>query len=106
VSEPTTEITEARLRRAPRLPVFFVLGAVLGVIAALVLTAVGNLDPKVGFGATFGYLCLWCIPIGLVVGAVVAIVIDQVSRRRAKVVTVERASVEGDDSTEGERDSR
>ena len=98
MSEPRTETTQAHLRRAPRLPVFLVLGAVLGAIAALVLTAVGNLDPKVGFGATFGYLCLWCIPVGLVVGALVAIVIDQVSRRRAKLVTVERASVEGDDS--------
>jgi hypothetical protein len=94
----TTATEEARIRRAPRLPVFLVLGAVLGVILALVLTAVGNLDPKVGFGATFGYLCLWCIPIGLVVGALVAIVLDQVSRRRARLVTVERASVEGDDS--------
>ena len=90
-----TELTEARLRRAPRLPVFLVLGAVLGVILALVLTAVGNVDPKVGFGATFGYLCLWCIPVGLAVGAIVAIIVDQVSRRRARVVTVERASVEG-----------
>jgi hypothetical protein len=98
VSETGTETTEAHLRRAPRLPVFLVLGVVLGVIAALVLTAAGNLDPKVGFGATFGYLCLWCAPLGLLVGAVVAIVIDQVSRRRARLVTVERASVEGDDS--------
>jgi NhaP-type Na+/H+ or K+/H+ antiporter len=104
VSEPNTEITEARLRRAPRLPVFLILGVVLGVIAALVLTAVGNLDPKVGFGGTFGYLCLWCIPLGLLLGAVVAIVIDQVSRRRAKLVTVERASVEG--AAEPEDDSQ
>lgn len=106
MSEPTTEITEARVRRAPRLPVFLVLGAVLGVIAALVLTAVGQLDPKVGFGATFGYLCLWCIPLGILVGALVAIVIDQVSRRRARLVSVERASVEGDASDPAEDDRR
>jgi hypothetical protein len=98
VSEPTTETTEARLRRAPRLPVFLVLGAVLGVILALVLTLVGHVDPAVGFGATFGYFCLWGIPVGLAAGAVVAILIDQVSRRRARMVTVERASVEGDES--------
>jgi len=100
VSDPTTETTQARVRRAPRLSVFLVAGAVLGVISAIVLTAVGHVDPAVGVGATFGYLCLWCIPIGLVVGAVVAITIDQVSRRGAKLVTVERASVEGDDSDE------
>lgn len=100
MSEPSpaagTETTEARIRRAPRLPVFLVLGAVLGIVLALVLTAVGNLDPKVGFSGTFGYLCLWCIPIGLVIGALVGIVLDRVSRRRARLVTVERASVEGD----------
>lgn len=95
---PATETTEARIRRAPRLPVFLALGAVLGVVLALVLTAVGDLDPAVGFSGTFGYLCLWCIPIGLVVGALVGIVLDRVSRRRARLVTVERARVEGDDS--------
>ncbi|MGN6326642.1 potassium transporter Trk [Pseudolysinimonas sp.] len=104
MNEPTTETTQAHLRRAPRLPVFLVLGAVLGVIAALVLTAVGQLDPKVGFGATFGYLCLWCIPLGILVGALVAIVIDQVSRRRARLVSVERAMVEGDESDPADDD--
>ncbi len=96
MTEPSTETTEARIRRAPRLPVFLILGVALGVIAALVLTAVGHVDPQVGFGATFGYLCLWCIPLGLLVGAVVAIVFDQVSRRRARLVTVERATVDAD----------
>jgi len=98
VSEPTTETTQAHLRRAPRLPVFLVVGAVLGLVAALVLTAVGRVDPSVGFGATFGYLSLWLVPVGIAVGALVGIVIDQVSRRRARLVTVERASVEGDES--------
>lgn len=102
MSGPGTETTEARIRRAPRLPVFLVFGAVLGVVAALVLTAAGRLDPEVGFGATFGYLCLWCVPVGLLLGALVAIVLDQVSRRRARLVTVERASLEGDDPGPGE----
>jgi cation transporter-like permease len=97
VTDPSTETTEAHIRRAPRMSIFLVLGAVLGLVLALVLTAIGHVDPKVGFGGTFGYLLLWCVPIGLVVGALVAIVIDQVSRRRARLVTVERASVEGDD---------
>jgi F0F1-type ATP synthase assembly protein I len=94
----TTETTEVRIRRAPKLPVFLILGVVLGVIAALVLTAAGDLDEKVGFGPTFGYLCLWCIPIGLVVFALIGIVLDQVSRRRSRIVTMERAHVEGDES--------
>jgi hypothetical protein len=103
MSEPGTETTEARVRRAPRLPVFLVLGAALGLILALVLTAVGDLDPKVGFGPTFGYLCFWCVPAGLVVGALVGIILDVVSRRRSRLVTVERARVEGDAEQERER---
>ena len=95
-SDPEVQVTQARIRRAPRLPVFLVLGAVLGVIAALVTTAAGNLDAKVGFGATFGYLCIWLVPLGLALGALVGIVLDRVSGRRARLVTVERASVDAD----------
>jgi F0F1-type ATP synthase assembly protein I len=97
MTDPTVQPGEARIRRAPRLPVFLVLGAVLGAILALILTATGNLDPKVGFGATFGYLCFWCVPIGLVVGALVGLALDVLSRRRARTVLVERATVEGDE---------
>jgi hypothetical protein len=94
VSEPETDTTQAQLRRAPRVAVFLVLGAVLGAIVAVVLTAVGHVDPRVGFGATWGYLCLLCVPAGLVVGAVVALVLDRNSRRRSRLVTVEHASIE------------
>jgi len=46
-------VTEVRVRRAPRLPVFLVLGAVVGAIATFIVTAtVGHVDPKFGFAAT------------------------------------------------------
>jgi hypothetical protein len=101
--DPDAPITQARIRRAPRLPVFLVLGVVLGVIAALVTTAAGNLDPKVGFGATFGYLCIWLVPLGLALGALVGVVLDRLSARRARLVTVERARVapEATDTVDG-----
>jgi hypothetical protein len=91
-----TDTTQAHIRRAPRVAVFLVLGAVLGAIVAFVLTAVGHVSPRVGFGATWGYLCLLCVPAGLVVGAIVALVLDRVSRRRSRLVTVEHASVEAE----------
>ena len=94
MSEPGSDTTQAHIRRAPRVAVFLVLGAVLGAVVAFVLTAVGHVSPRVGFGATWGYLCLLCVPAGLVVGAVVALVLDRVSRRRARLVTVEHATVE------------
>lgn len=97
VSEPheTDTLTEVRVRRAPRLPVFLLLGAVLGAIATLIVTAtVGHVDARVGFGATFGYFCLYGVPAGVVVGAIVGLLLDRRSVRRARVVTAEREQVE------------
>ncbi|MEO6532918.1 MAG: potassium transporter Trk [Pseudolysinimonas sp.] len=88
-------LTEVRVRRAPRLPVFLVLGAALGAIATLIVTAtLGHVDPLVGFGATFGYFCLYGIPAGVVVGAIVGLLLDRRSQRRSRIVTAEREQVE------------
>lgn len=88
--ETPTGVTEERasIRRAPKVPVFMLLGAMLGVVSALVLTSVFEVDPLVGFAATFGYLCIYLIPAGLVLGALVALAFDARSRRRAREVTV------------------
>lgn len=83
------------MRRAPRLPVFLVLGAVLGVLGTLIVTAtVGHVDPRVGFGSTFGYFCLYGVPAGVVVGALVGLLLDRRSQRRARLVMAEREQVE------------
>jgi hypothetical protein len=96
----TTETTtEVRIRRAPRLPVFLVLGAVVGVIATLIITAaVGHVDPKVGFGATFGYFCVFGVPAGIALGALVGLLLDRRSQRRARIITAEHEQVESADS--------
>lgn len=92
-------LTEVRVRRAPRLPVFLVLGAVLGAIVTLIVTAtVGQVDAKVGFGATFGYFCLYGVPAGIVVGAMVALLLDYRSQRRSRIVTAEHERVESPDA--------
>lgn len=91
----TDALTEVRVRRAPRLPVFLVLGAVLGAIATLIVTAtVGQVDPRVGFGATFGYFCLYGVPAGVVGGAIVGLLLDRRSQRTSRIVTAERELVE------------
>ena len=96
MTEPheTDTLTEVRVRRAPRLPVFLVLGAVLGAIATLIVTAtLGHVDPRVGFGATFGYFCLYGVPAGVVIGAIVGLLLDRRSQLRARIVTAEREQV-------------
>jgi hypothetical protein len=84
-----SEKSEVKVRRAPKLPVFLVLGALVGFFATLILTSLFEADPTVGFLASFGYFLLFGIPAGVVLGAVVALIIDRVSIARARTVTVE-----------------
>jgi len=78
-----------RIRRAPRLGIFLALGGALGLIAALVLTTVFDVDPNVGFTGTFAYIALYSIPIGIALLGVVGLIIDRVSRSRATTVSAE-----------------
>ena len=99
-----TESTEhrietAQLRRSPRYEVFFVLGAVLGVIVALILTFAfdGTTDKTSAItyttGQVFGFLALVCVTVGLALGGVVALVFDRVLSRRAHDVRIARDRV-------------
>jgi len=90
--------TEVSIRRAPRIGVFLILGAMLGLLVTLIVTSLFPADPNVGFLATFAYFCLYGIPAGIALGALVALVFDAVSRRRAKTVTVAHEEVTGDQS--------
>jgi hypothetical protein len=92
--EGTSVETQATIRRAPRVPIFLILGALLGFVVTLILTASFPTDPTIGFPATFGYFLLYGVPAGVVLGALVAIVLDRVSARRARNVTVEHTVVD------------
>ncbi len=103
-SQGTVSPDEVRIRRAPRVPIFLVLGAVLGAVVTLIITASRPVDPSVGFGALYGYFLLYGVPAGLVVGGVVAVVLDRVASRRARTVMLERESVELPDDDVGSSD--
>ena len=94
------EMTEVRIRRAPKLGVFLLIGAVVGGLVTLVLTSLFPADPAVGFGASFGYFLLFGLPAGAVLGAIVGLIIDRVSVARARTVTAERSVVEAPDAPE------
>ena len=51
-------------------------------------------DPNVGFIALFAYFCLYGIPAGVVLGALVALILDRRSSKRARTVAAEHESVE------------
>lgn len=88
--------TQVTIRRAPKVPVFLILGGALGAIVTLVLTMLQPADPAVGYPALFGYFLLFGLPAGVALGAVVALVLDGVSRRRARTATAELTVFEGE----------
>lgn len=100
-AEPTRE--RVTVRRAPKVWGFLALGAIVGVLAALVLTfafrpADGGptvTEDGTAFGLTqvFGFLLVCLVPIGAAIGAIVAIVLDRVLARRAVEVDVDRIDV-------------
>jgi hypothetical protein len=93
VPEVAEETEKVRIRRAPKLSVFMVLGAFVGFLVTLFVTRLFPSDPSVGFPATFGYFLLYGIPAGFVLGATVGLIIDAVSRRRMRTVTMQREVV-------------
>ena len=109
MSEPVEHavhrIETARVRRSPRYAIFCVAGAALGILAALILTfafdstAEASASTSVTYSTSqvFGFLCLVCIPIGLAVGAVVALVLDRSLARRTREVRIDHERVERTD---------
>ena len=80
--------SEVSIRRAPRIGVFLVFGAMLGALVTLILTSLFEPDENVGFAASYAYFCLYGIPAGVALGAGVALLLDWRSRRRTRTVTV------------------
>ena len=109
MSEPVEHavhrIETARVRRSPRYAIFCVAGAALGILAALILTfafdgtAEASASTSVTYSTSqvFGFLSLVCIPIGLAVGAVVALLLDRSLARRTREVRIDHERVERTD---------
>ncbi len=99
MSETPTE-TQVTIRRAPKVPVFLILGGALGATVTLILTMLQPADPNVGYPALFGYFLLYGLPAGVALGGIVAVVLDLLSRRTTRSATAEvtRVDDESDDS--------
>ena len=98
-------VERMRMRRAPKFSVFLAVGGVLGLIAAMILTftfnGTGEVSPNTGLvysqGQVFGFLLLVCVPVGLALAAIVALIFDRRSRRHTRDVVVDHESVQTDD---------
>lgn len=98
-------VERMRMRRAPKFSVFLAVGAVLGLIVAMILTftfdGTGEVSPNTGLvysqGQVFGFMLLVCLPAGLALAGIVALIFDRRSARRTKDVIVDHLSVRDDD---------
>lgn len=99
-------IETLRVRRAPKFSVFLLLGGALGLLAAMILTFTFNgseyASPNTGLvysqGQVFGFLALICVPVGLALAAVVALLLDRRASKRSRSVFVDHESVHVDEN--------
>lgn len=91
--------TRVRVRRAVRIPRFLVLGGILGAIVALVSTLVQPDNGKYTQIQVFGFLALFAVPIGILLGGLVAVILDAIITRRAVELDAEHEAIptEADD---------
>jgi len=91
--EETVTPAEVRVRRSPRYFRFMITGAVIFAIVALVLTYAFPENPTYDRGSVFGFLLAIGVIVGVALGAVVALVIDRLTARRARSVQADRIDV-------------
>ncbi len=93
-TNPAPERATVQVRRAPKIPAFMAVGGLLGFLIVLIITPLFPVDPLVGLPALVGYFSLYGITIGVVLGAIVAIVLDRRSQKHARTLDAEREVVE------------
>lgn len=91
--EETVTPAEVRVRRSPRYFRFMITGAVLFAIVALILTFSFPENPTYDRGSVFGFLLAIGVAVGVALGAVVALILDRATARRARSVQADRIDV-------------
>lgn len=89
------------VRRSPKYSVFLLLGAAAGILVAMILTFAfsGTAEKSAATGMiysqgqVFGFLALVCIAVGLVLSGALALLLDRISSRRTRTVTVDHEAV-------------
>ncbi len=104
MSSPQPDRHEVQIRRAPKYGRFLLVGGLLGLIVTFVLTSLYPADPNVGFGALFAYFCLYGVPTGVALGAVVALLLDRASARRSRTVAAQREAAASTEASSTEVD--
>jgi len=99
--ETTFEQRQITVRTAPKYVPFLVLGGLVGLAVAAVSaygfpTAQSVSNPARAYdpSTVFGFLAVLFAGIGVVLGAIVALILDRVGRKRSRIATVQALSAE------------
>ena len=63
-------------------------GAFVGIVVAGIVTLSSPVDPTVGFGPTFGFFGLFGFAIGLILGGLVGVFLDRVTKSSRGVAEI------------------
>ena len=97
MSEKETITTEqVTVRRSPKFLTFMVVGIILGILVALILTFALPNDSQFTLTQIFGFLLLFTGTIGGTLGLVFALIVDRYFSRHVKSATAEKISVTKD----------
>ena len=88
------EESEMTIRRAPKIPAFLIVGGGIGAMVTFILTALFPVDPQVGFASLFGYFALFGVTGGVLLGALLALLLDRIGTRRARTARITRETIE------------
>jgi hypothetical protein len=86
---PAPERREVTVRRAPKYVPFLVLGGLLGFALAAVIAYGFPGTASYDAGTVFGFFLVPCAAGGAILGAVIALLLDRLSLRRAQHAVVE-----------------
>ena len=87
--ETEVEYSQVRIRRAPSIPAFMILGLVVGLIAAFVSVWFGPGNPSYTFEAVFGVIAVIFGAVGTALGALLGLWLDRRSVKKARIARVE-----------------
>ncbi|CAN00789.1 hypothetical protein [Clavibacter michiganensis] len=82
--------TEVLVRRSPRYFRFMGVGAVLGIIVAMVLTLTFPPNPEFSEAQVLAFLALFAVVLFGGLAALIALALDRAASRRSRVLTAER----------------
>ena len=76
------------VRRSPRYVRFIVVGAVVAILATLVLTFVFPEQPNYSRAQVFGFVGIILVTVFVGLAAAIAVIVDRVSSRRARTIVM------------------